>query len=330
MTDIVGKTFGRLTVIKRVLRPGNVTSTSYTFWKCTCSCGNDKIVGRPNLISGGVKSCGCLFSEIMSHNNIEEVKLMSAKNLWSRGYNDGNLSFEQFYKLSQMNCYYCNESVLNSKNSYNFFGQKKKGRISKFAIQHGNFIYHGLDRIDNNKLHDIENIVTCCRTCNQLKMQLHYSIFIKLIDSLKLKHNMSIKKINKSIKLSKLFLARNKYENRNIIMLKIKSIRAGALKRNLSISLTPHECAEFLQSNCFYCEKNALPKDGIFNGIDRLDSSVGYNKKNCVPACKNCNIAKGTLDYKSFALWIGKVKSYLPILIEKIRLDERFVKVNND
>lgn len=49
--DLTGKTFGQLTVIERL--PG-------LKWRCRCSCGNEKIVDRSNLISGHTKSCGCL------------------------------------------------------------------------------------------------------------------------------------------------------------------------------------------------------------------------------------------------------------------------------
>lgn len=58
--DLVGKTFGRLTVEsfagykqinKRNARP---------FWNCVCSCGTHKTVNGDWLKCGNVKSCGCL------------------------------------------------------------------------------------------------------------------------------------------------------------------------------------------------------------------------------------------------------------------------------
>lgn len=30
----------------------------------------------------------------------------------------------------------------------------------------------------------------------------------------------------------------------------------------------------------------------IANGIDRVDSSKGYTKENCIPCCRPCNVAK--------------------------------------
>jgi len=37
-----------------------------------------------------------------------------------------------------------------------------------------------------------------------------------------------------------------------------------------------------------------------FNGIDRIDSSLGYIKSNSIPCCLNCNIAKNDLKQKDF------------------------------
>jgi|APSaa5957512622_1039677.scaffolds.fasta_scaffold03105_7 hypothetical protein len=49
--DLVGKIFGKLTVVKYV---GNQK------WLCKCSCGNEKIVKSKSLKSKRTKSCGCI------------------------------------------------------------------------------------------------------------------------------------------------------------------------------------------------------------------------------------------------------------------------------
>ena len=35
-------------------------------------------------------------------------------------------------------------------------------------------------------------------------------------------------------------------------------------------------------------------------GIDRLDSTNGYDRDNCVPACRYCNYQKGTMTFEEF------------------------------
>lgn len=62
MTSLVGKTFGRLTVLERDLtKPYGHGYNSY--WKCKCSCGNEISVAKADLNRGHTKSCGCLKSE---------------------------------------------------------------------------------------------------------------------------------------------------------------------------------------------------------------------------------------------------------------------------
>lgn len=48
--DLIGKTFGKLTVLRYI---GNKQ------YICKCICGNESVVFKHNLISGGTSSCGC-------------------------------------------------------------------------------------------------------------------------------------------------------------------------------------------------------------------------------------------------------------------------------
>ena len=53
--DLTGQTFGQLTALRQVddPRPG-------IWWECQCACGNRTVCRRNELMSGRVKSCGCL------------------------------------------------------------------------------------------------------------------------------------------------------------------------------------------------------------------------------------------------------------------------------
>jgi hypothetical protein len=57
--DMSGIVFGRLTVIERVDRK----TKNATRWLCKCDCGKFKEVDRANLVTGAIKSCGCLNTE---------------------------------------------------------------------------------------------------------------------------------------------------------------------------------------------------------------------------------------------------------------------------
>ena len=54
--DLTGKTFGRLTVISRVVDK----NSKATKWLCRCECGNECVVHAGSLRGGHTKSCGCL------------------------------------------------------------------------------------------------------------------------------------------------------------------------------------------------------------------------------------------------------------------------------
>lgn len=56
--DLKGKKFGNLTVVEFL--PEGVEGKSGRFWRCICGCGNEAKVIYHNLVSGQVKSCGCL------------------------------------------------------------------------------------------------------------------------------------------------------------------------------------------------------------------------------------------------------------------------------
>lgn len=98
----------------------------------------------------------------------------SARCIWSRKYNK-ELLFEDFYRLSQMNCYYCNAAPNNIQNA----ASSKKS--SQFLIKNGYFIYNGLDRVDNNLPHILENVVPCCKYCNWAKRERTVEEFLEWI-----------------------------------------------------------------------------------------------------------------------------------------------------
>lgn len=65
LKDLTGKTFGRLTVVRRVGTDRN----KKPLWLCKCSCGKEKLVISQSLINGVTKSCGCLQREHNENGN---------------------------------------------------------------------------------------------------------------------------------------------------------------------------------------------------------------------------------------------------------------------
>lgn len=81
-----------------------------------------------------------------------------------RTYRDGNLSIDEFYYLSQLECYYC--GVINSNRYY-----------IKYPNKSYEILYNGLDRVDNNFGHINGNVVPCCKRCNVGKSNINLEKF---------------------------------------------------------------------------------------------------------------------------------------------------------
>lgn len=82
--------------------------------------------------------------------------------------------------------------------------------------------------------------------------------------------------------------------------------RNQASERNYSWNLSKEEFAEIISKPCFYCgaepdqcSRGRRSNGGfIYNGVDRLNNSIGYEINNVVPCCGVCNRMKSdaTLD----------------------------------
>lgn len=91
--------------------------------------------------------------------------------------------------------------------------------------------------------------------------------------------------------------------------------KRDAKRRNLDFNLDLNLFRKLTKQNCYYCNTEPAQKIGkvrnngtyIYNGIDRLINSIGYNESNCVPCCGVCNKAKLQMDKDVFLNWISRV-----------------------
>lgn len=95
--------------------------------------------------------------------------------------------------------------------------------------------------------------------------------------------------------------------------------RSKARDRDLCFELSEKQVTYLVSLNCHYCNKppsNAMPtwKDEekfIYNGIDRIDNSIGYVLENCVSCCDRCNTAKSSSSKKEFEDWIDRIYNHM-------------------
>jgi hypothetical protein len=101
----------------------------------------------------------------------------------------------------------------------------------------------------------------------------------------------------------------------------LSSYKWNAKSKGLPFELTRNEFETLTSSDCYYCgsKPSSISKntnatvEGIkhseylFNGIDRIDTKLGYILSNCVPCCERCNRAKYTFTQESFLQWVKRI-----------------------
>ena len=120
------------------------------------------------------------------------------------------------------------------------------------------------------------------------------------------------------------------YEDRQEAMLKVQysHLKRRHTKNNMvGVVIDYEKFKKLSKSKCKYCgtEYSKVIEDRLnesksqkrlseeilkINGIDRLDSNIGYTNENSVACCKTCNFAKNTLSESEFYLWIKKIYEY--------------------
>lgn len=99
--DLIGKKFGRLTVIKRAENTVLPCGQTKTRWLCRCDCGNEIITQGYSLKNGHTKSCGCLNREMRVIANTKHGKhgtriYKSWESMKARCYNNNDKKFPRY------------------------------------------------------------------------------------------------------------------------------------------------------------------------------------------------------------------------------------------
>jgi hypothetical protein len=170
--QLSGQVFGRLTVQDHY----EIDKRGRTSWLCLCTCGKQKLISSASLRSGNTKSCGCLHveSSIAKCKTRKTHEYESAfhdlytryrRNAFTRGLSF-DLSHEEFYRLTNQNCYYCGITPQQVMTKAHYVSQ---------------YIYNGIDRVDNSQGYFLDNCVACCGTCNKAKLAMTREEFLSWI-----------------------------------------------------------------------------------------------------------------------------------------------------
>jgi hypothetical protein len=103
----------------------------------------------------------------------------------------------------------------------------------------------------------------------------------------------------------------------------------SAKRKNRDFLISKDEFANYIKQNCHYCgieprkysvyevkdqwaSQESIDRSYVdYNGLDRIDSNIGYSTNNILPCCYACNVAKGTKNYNEFKIWIKMVHDNL-------------------
>ena len=163
----IGNRYGRLLVIKRA----GSNDRGNAVWLCKCDCGNETEVPGIVLRDGRTKSCGCLRDEFLGKMPKGEAAFNSLldnyrRNAEKRGI-EFDLSEQEFRSLTEQDCYYCGSPPLASYTS---------------SGCNGDYIYNGVDRVNNELGYIVDNCVPCCKFCNRAKGWDSHEVLIAYLD----------------------------------------------------------------------------------------------------------------------------------------------------
>jgi hypothetical protein len=151
-TNLVGRVFGKWTVIDRVER-GDTGGTN-NIWLCRCECGAEQKLGTFRLTSGLTK--GCKKCAVIPGPRIRPYEALFNKLRGSaiREHKLFALTYEEFLTFTDIPaCHYCGASVRFVKHGHG----RKSGRP------------YNLDRKANDLGYRADNLVVCCDRCNRAK-----------------------------------------------------------------------------------------------------------------------------------------------------------------
>lgn len=85
-------------------------------------------------------------------------------------------------------------------------------------------------------------------------------------------------------------------------------------RKGIEFSITREAFKLYTKSNCEYCntppyktQKKRRCTPYTYNGLDRIDNSLGYVEGNVITCCEICNKAKRDLSLEEFIRWVQRL-----------------------
>jgi hypothetical protein len=163
--DLTGKTFGKLKILKIIKKNSEIKNNCGHLYLCECKeC--KRLYNFQASILKRKRFLGCK-CDLTKKSAKLKIFYSYKKNAEKRNLKF-NLNFEDFIRICENKCVYC--GTLNSNTS-------KSSKLNEWN-------YNGIDRIDNNKDYTIDNVCSCCKTCNWMKNKLSKCDFLNHINKI--------------------------------------------------------------------------------------------------------------------------------------------------
>lgn len=187
MIDLAGKRFGRLIVLRLSAKKRH----NKLVWVCVCDCGTEKEIKGGDLRSNKTRSCGCFMKECVSRRRKGKPPkcqlpegfgaMRAVIRAYQRGAKQRNLEWTltqaECLSLFSADCFYCGAPPSNCKGG---------GRYN------GEFVYSGIDRIDNSLGYSPSNTVPCCWMCNGAKKDVGLDYFLQWAKTVAARHCVTV------------------------------------------------------------------------------------------------------------------------------------------
>lgn len=301
LVDLTGRRFGKLTVRRECARAGSGKRQ----WLCDCDCGKETIVLHGNLAKGnGTRSCGCLRKPDLTGLRFGSLVVLgpsdsrkwkfNRRSTWQCSCDCGNVILALGTSLSSGDTKTCGcsqRTLQQSIHAGHRYGklaavrwtgrQGSKGAIWEFLCECGRTYDASLGAV-------LQGNTQSCGCSRRLD---DYSVGMTYLWS---------------------------------------RYRSSAALRGLAWDLDRGFFETLLSYPCHYCGSAPTARsvrlrkprlaDGdiekraclvVANGLDRIDSSLGYDASNVVTCCSVCNLAKSDTDHSSFVSWLSRAASNL-------------------
>ena len=305
--DMVGQRFGRLVVVSL-----DESSRGYGLkWNCICDCGTYKPVSGAALRKGLVQSCGCM--------RVERLSTRCLKDLTGQRFGHLTVLYREQKKPNGggvkwvCSCDCGSQTVVSSSNL-----------ASGHTRSCGCAARHRIEDFSGKSLGDLVVIGEAVKRSGAWYWPCRCSCGTELQVAHRRLKGGGATHCGCKYKWRKQSYGPPFDGNTPAFRTHLSTFYSRARKYGRPVEFSPKEIYDIEQQPCYYCGAKSLQvsrshggTEYVYNGLDRIDSALGYVPGNVVPCCGICNRAKGAMTQSEFMEWAHGLCEHLLVMDRK-------------